>query len=232
MTTKMLVQAAWAATLLLIAALTGTCTARAETTMPADAKTQTTPDSTARDGRWAAEMNWQSVVYHEGRDHHEGGRGISLQIEPMFDVADIVYVPAAAAWSRTAPPWARARRDEILARLKSLKWHRDLEWRESNDDSVSTRLDPVPGSVESTAGGRDFLQRRLFDPGSDLTAAQAREIWQLIVQRFAQATRGEVHLFFGTVVKGSVFEKVALPALKRNPNVKLVWHTISPRPGR
>jgi hypothetical protein len=214
------------ATVLLIAALTSTRTARAETTTPANAKTQTTPDSPARDARWAAEMNWQSVIYHEG------GRGISLQIEPMFDVADIVYVPDAAAWSRTAPPWARAHRDEILARLKSLKWHRDLEWRESGDDSVSTRLDPIPGSVESTAGGRDFLQRRLFDPGSDLTAAQAREIWQLIVQRFAEATRGEVHLFFGTVVKGSVFEKVALPALKRNPNVKLVWHAISPQPGR
>jgi len=41
-------------------------------------------------------MNWQSAVYREE------ARGISLAIDAMFAVADIVYVPDAAAWARTA----------------------------------------------------------------------------------------------------------------------------------
>jgi hypothetical protein len=166
-------------------------------------------------------MNWQSIVYREG------SRGISLEIEPMFEVADIVYVPDAATWSRTAPPWASSRRDEILARLKAPGWRRSLEWRESSKSEVSGHLEPVPGSLESTPGGREFQQKRLFDPDSELTAEQAREIWQMMVRRFALAARGEVHLFVDGTPKGSVFEKVALPALKENPNVKLVWHSVS-----
>jgi hypothetical protein len=172
----------------------------------------------ASEPRWTVDMNWQDVVYREG------DRGLRLQIEPMFETADIVYVPDAAAWSRQAPPWASARRDEILARLKAPKWHRDLEWRESGDSTVSTRLGPVPGAVESTPGGRQLEQQRLFAPESQLTAAEARQIWQLAVRQFALSARGEVNLFVDGAPKGSVFEKVALPALKENPNVRLVWH--------
>jgi hypothetical protein len=145
-------------------------------------------------------------------------------IEPMYEVADVVGVPDAEAWSKTAPPWASGRRDEILARLKSPKGHRDLEWRESGESAVSTNLEPVPGSLESTSGGREFVAKRLFDPSSGLTATEARQIWQLLVRRFALAARGDVHLFVDGFPKGSVFEKVALPALKENRNVKLVWH--------
>jgi hypothetical protein len=32
-------------------------------------------------------------------------------------------------------------------------------------------------------------------------------------------------MFVDGAPKGSVFEKVAVPALKENPNVKLVWHS-------
>ncbi len=166
-------------------------------------------------------MNWQNVVYREG------SQGVSLSIEPMFEVADIVYVPDAAAWSKTAPPWASGRRDEILARLKAPRWHRDLEWREGSDGGLSARLAPVPGSVESTPGGLEMLAQRLFDPGSKLTAAQARIIWHVVVRQFALSARGEVHLFGDGTIKGSVFEKVSLPALKENPDVKLVWHSAS-----
>lgn len=70
-------------------------------------------------------------------------------------------------------------------------------------------------------------QRRMFDPDSKLTAAQARMIWHVIVRRFSLAARGEVHLFVDGTLKGSVFDKVALPALKENPDVKLVWHSVS-----
>jgi hypothetical protein len=179
------------------------------------------PADSDRDARQAVDMNWTSVVYRDGRT------GVSLTIEPMYDSPDIVYVPDVAAWTRTAPAWARSRRDEILARMKAPKWHRDLEWRESVHSGVSTNLEPVPGSIESTPGGREFQQRRLFDPDSELTAPQARYIWHILVERFALAASGEVNLFVGEEgPKGTVFERIAVPALKRNPNVKIIWHSV------
>src|SRR4029077_8792015 len=159
----------------LLASLIGACGGHMNSDAPAptrSAAAPAAPPELANDPRWSVEMNWQSIVYREG------SRGISMQIEPMFDAADIVYVPDAAAWSRTAPPWASSRRDEILARLNAPRWHRSLEWRESSDSELSTHLTPVPGGLESTPGGREFLQKRLFDPDSELTAGQAREIWQ------------------------------------------------------
>jgi hypothetical protein len=208
----------------LLALLAGGCVGHVAPEASAPARTAAAPAGIADRSVTLAghvEMNWQAVVYREG-DH-----GISLQVEPMFEGADVVYVPDAAAWSRTAPPWASARRDEIIARLKAPKWHRDLEWREGGDSTVSTHLAPVPGSLESTPGGREMRQKRLFDADSELTAPQAREIWQMLVRRFALAARGKVHLFVDGAPKGSVFEKVALPALKENPNVEIVWHSPS-----
>jgi len=206
----------------LLTSLISACAGHAKSGAPAPTRTPAAPTATsslADDPRWSVEMNWQSIVYREG------SRGIRIEIDPMFEVADIVYVPDAAAWSRTAPPWASSRRDEILARLKAPGWHRHLEWREDSESEVSGDLEPVPGSLESTPGGREFQQKRLFDPNSELTADQAREIWQMLVRRFALAARGEVHLFVDGAPKGSVVEKVAVPALKENPNVKLVWHS-------
>ena len=74
-------------------------------------------------------------------------------------------------------------------------------------------------------------RQRLFDPESGLTAARAKEIWQILVRRFAMAARGEVTPVLDGALKGSVFEKVALPALKQNPSVKLVWHSRTPGAG-
>jgi hypothetical protein len=141
----------------------------------------------------------------------------------MYEVPDIVGVPNPSSWTKTAPAWASHRREEILARLKSIKWHRELEWREGEDD-LSTNVEPVPGSLQSTPGGREFERRRLFDPDSELTAAEAREIWQMLVRRFAGAATGTVNLFVDGAPKGSVVEKVAIPALKNNPNVTIKWH--------
>src|SRR3982751_895088 len=216
MTTKAFGTVGRAVAIQLLAALIGGCAGHMNSAAPASTRSPATaaaPPDLANAPRWSVDMNWQSIIYREG------SRGISMQIEPMFDAADIVYVPDAAAWSRTAPPWASSRRDEILARLKAPGWHRSLDWRESSDSQLSSHLTPVPGGLESTPGGREFLQKRLFDPDSELTAEQAREIWQMLVRRFALAARGEVHLFVDGTPKGSVFEKVAVPALKQNPNV-------------
>jgi hypothetical protein len=103
-------------------------------------------------GGWWAEMRWQEVI------NREGEQVLILQVEPMFDVPDLVYVPVPPAWLKTAPPWAKDRREQILARLKTVKWHRELDWREG-DGTVSTNPAPIPGSLQSTPGGRQFERR-------------------------------------------------------------------------
>jgi len=162
-------------------------------------------------------MRWQSILYRED----DGG--LQLEIEPMFQVPDVVYVPSENQWAATAPAWARGRRLEILGKLKGMAWHRDLEWREG-ENGVIPNDHIVPGSLESTQGGGQLLAMRLFDPNSQLTSAQARQIWQIAVRQFAEQASGTVSLFIGARVPGSVFEMVALPALKKNPNVTLEWH--------
>src|SRR4051794_11540784 len=90
-------------TLQLLALFIGACAGHVNSDAPASTRSPAAaaarPDL-ANDPHWSVDMNWQSIAYREG------SRGISMQIEPMFAVADIVYVPDAAAWSRTAPPWA------------------------------------------------------------------------------------------------------------------------------
>ena len=164
---------------------------------------------------WTARMGWRYVTYVEGQ------RLLSFQIEPMAVGADIVYIPDAQAWSRSAPSWAAARAGEILGRLKSVAWRRELEWSESVDSSFLTSDVPVPGSLESTPGGQHLEAQRLFHPESTLTHAQAHEVWHMAARRFAEAARGRVTIFATGVNPKSVFGAVELPALRTNPNVTL-----------
>jgi hypothetical protein len=165
---------------------------------------------------WTAHMGWRHVTYIEGT------RSLSFQIEPMAVGADIVYIPdTQAAWSRSAPPWAASRASEILDRLKSVAWRRELEWSESVDSSFLTSDAPVPGSLESTPGGQQLEAERLFHPGSPLAHTQAHEVWHLAARRFAEAARGRVSILASGVDPKTVFGAVELPALRANPNVTL-----------
>ena len=113
----------------------------------------------------------------------------------------------------------RDRRDEVLARLKGVRWNRDLEWKDT--PAGFSRGGVIPGSLESTKGGAEFEAKNLFAPGSELTVEQAREIWIMLARRFAQAARGKVTIFADTLIPDSVFKEIELPALRANPQVTL-----------
>jgi hypothetical protein len=170
------------------------------------------------DGRWTAEMGWRYVRYVEG------GEGIAFQIEPMIKGGDLVYVPAENVWSSTAPDWARQRRTEILSRLKSVKWNRKLEWRAGDKSRVKDLwVNPIPGSLESTPGGRTLEERRMFDPAGDVSSERAHEMWCEAARVFVRQVRGEATIIMTSVVPDSVFQAIELPELKKNPNVTLVF---------
>lgn len=164
---------------------------------------------------WSAEMGWRYVSYSEKNIP------LVLQIEPMARDADIVYVPNAEMWLNSAPDWARERREEILERLKSVEWNRKLIWQEGKTSLGTTGF--VPGSLESTRGGRKLEKRRLFHPGSKITHEEAHELWHNAAWLFAEQAKGEVLIFKNQGVPGSVFEQVEMTALERNPNVTLIF---------
>jgi hypothetical protein len=169
------------------------------------------PESAA----WSAGMGWRYVTYREGRN------ALTLQIEPMAQGADVVYVPDAERWASGAPAWARARAAEIVERLKSIAWNRELVWRVVPVSGFLEGDLPIAGSLESTPAGRQLEQLRLFEPNGRFTHAQNHEVWRTACRRFAEGATGRVTIFADTVVPDSVFQVIELAALKANPNVTL-----------
>ena len=114
------------------------------------------------DPAWSCYMGWRVVTYQE-RD-----AWVSLQIEPMRHEPCRVYVPSFEAWQSSAPAWARDQREGILRRMQSIAWNRDLAWTESLRAMFWHRHvhDPIDGSLESTPGGRQLEDMRLFHPDS------------------------------------------------------------------
>jgi hypothetical protein len=164
---------------------------------------------------WSAKMGWRFVTYTQ----KEGV--LSLQIEPMAKGPDIVYVPDEETWAKAAPSWAQSIASDILARVKSVAWKRELLWQRSSGAPFLNSDQPIPGSIESTKGGEYLEQMRMFDPNSPFTHAQCHEVWHQACQRFAAAASGRVSIFEGGVIPDSVFQAVELPALRANPNVTL-----------
>ena len=164
-------------------------------------------------------MGWRYVAYEEE------DRKLRLAIIPMAKGPDRVVVADAAAWARTAPEWASTRRDEILARLRSIPWMRELEWCDDATTEVISgegAMNPVPGSLESTRGGRWLERARMFHPRAP-GHAQAHSVWHVAATSFAAQGRGRVTIFAEGAVPGSVFDEIELPALKQNPHVELVF---------
>jgi hypothetical protein len=77
------------------------------------------------------------------------------------------------------------------------------------------------GSLESTPGGREFEEKALFDPGQILDRKQAKKLYITLETRFAENVSGNVRIARNEIVPGSIFEKISLPALKKNRNVSL-----------
>lgn len=166
---------------------------------------------------WSFRMGWRYVSYTEKSSI------VSFQIEPMNKIPDVVYFPSSSKWKDTSPIWCRDKREEILNRLRNVRWNRQLIWEE-NDRNEFLSFDPshpLPGSLESTPGGREFESKNLFDPDATLTKEQAKEIWLKMVRLFAEQAKGKVTLFANEVIVGSVFQEIELPILKQNRNVSL-----------
>lgn len=166
---------------------------------------------------WMARMGWRYVSYSEG------DVSLWLQIEPMVKGADRVYVPDESRWLKDAPSWTRESRAKVLSRLKSVAWNRKLEWQECECHLRLEEHKVIPGSLESTPGGQDLEERRLFEPGSKTTHAQAHKVWHEGARMFAEQAKGSVTIYASEVIPNSVFQAVELPALKKNPNVTLVF---------
>ena len=160
-------------------------------------------------------MGWRYITYAEGANL------LSLQIEPMAKGADIVWLPDQAAWKLKAPKWASDRSLEVVARLKSVAWNRSLIWNESPDNEFLANDAPVPGSIESTSGGRQLEELGMFQPDRKFTHEQIHTIWHIACQRFASSATGRVAILGRKALPDSVFSVIELPALETNPNVML-----------
>lgn len=163
-------------------------------------------------------MGWRYVTYLE-KDAF-----LTLSIEPMVKGNDHIYVPNQAEWLKSAPPWARDARSQILNRLKSVAWNRRLDWLDC--ECPFSKLAPgefIRGSLESTEGGRALENRRLFEPGSKLSYKDANTLWHSAARMFAEQASGKVTIFMAEVIPDSVFQAIELPTLKKNPNVTLIF---------
>ena len=166
---------------------------------------------------WAARMGWRYVSYSEG------DVSLSLSIEPMVNGPDRVYVPDVPNWLKAAPSWTKESRAEVLSRLKSVAWNRKLVWRECDCPLQLGEHTVIRGTLESTPGGQALEERRLFEPGSKLTHKEAHKLWHEGARMFADQTKGAVTIYMSEVITDSVFQVIELPALKKNPNVTLVF---------
>ena len=183
------------------------------------------PTASARGGDgWTSLLDWRVITYQEGRQH------LSLQVEPMAQGPCRVYVPSESAWQQRAPAWARGRRAEILQRLRSVAWNRDLAWPESDGSTVSDvhAQVPVPGSLESTPGGQQLQAMWVFHPDSPTrwSAVDSKRVWLAAAEQMCLQLSGEVPVHISEVIPGSVFQDVELPALRRNPKVRVVLHQV------
>lgn len=165
------------------------------------------------------DMQWKQVRYING------GHSIVLEIVPMFlgsDIIIIIIIPNAQLWTRTQNVFSEQERLEIIFLLKRIAWRRDVRVAEANvEPDIDSNADPVNGSIESTPGFQEMATKNLFDPKSPLSKSEVKEIYSILEKRFAEIASGTVIIPKDIILKGSVLEKVSIPALKANKNVVL-----------
>ncbi|NLT15565.1 MAG: hypothetical protein GXY05_14630 [Clostridiales bacterium] len=62
--------------------------------------------------KYEVNVSFKSVVYIEEANE------IAFDREPGVNVPAVIYIPSIERWQRTAPEWARDKRDVIVSRLK------------------------------------------------------------------------------------------------------------------
>lgn len=68
------------------------------------------------------------------------------------------------------------------------------------------------GSLESTQAGKEFLALNMFEPGFEMIPEKVHELWCILEQKFAESTEGKVTIYAHSIVEGSVFEIISIPA--------------------
>lgn len=164
---------------------------------------------------WSARMAWRNLTYIEKLGH------LSFRIEPMAEGPDLVFLPDAPGWISRAPAWASQRAVEIVARLQSLRWSRELYWRRGEQTPFLHSVDPSADSIEASRRGRNLEQLEIFSPGSYLTHAQSRALWHSVCKDFAAAAIGLVIVRENKVIRHSAFDAVSLPVLRANSKINL-----------
>ena len=69
-----------------------------------------------------------------------------------------------------------------------------------------------------TEGGKLFDDLKLWEPGSPLTEAQARAVWDTLSARFAAAAKGQMSALVSKGSQRSAYFRVEEPILVDNPN--------------
>jgi hypothetical protein len=182
-------------------------------------KKEEAPNPVVHCGEFSARMGWRYITYIAGDS------AIHFQIEPMAKLADIVYVPDEAGWQKSAPDWAKEHREAVVGCLRGVRWNRKLQWKDSPGASIvcsaADQIRIVPGSLESTEGGKWMDSLCLFNPGQQLPPEDVRDLWLEAVRSYTEQVKGRVTIYESTVVPGSVFQEVELPILRRLPNITL-----------
>ncbi len=75
-------------------------------------------------------------------------------------------------------------------------------------------------TIETLPDGKWLNDLKLFDKNA-LGPDSAYQVWDRMSERYAQAASGEVHFIVDNPSPRSTFLRKELPALKKNPNVKL-----------
>lgn len=162
------------------------------------------------------DMQWKQVKYMNG-EHN-----IVFEIIPMFRGSDLVIFPDTGRWAEVLNVFSDQERQEIIFLLERIGWKRDLHVVEANvAPIVDMDFDVVSGSIESTTGYQTLSADNLFDPQSPLSKSEVKEIYCTLEKRFAQSASGLVTIPRDVILRGSVFEEISIPMLKKNKNVTL-----------
>lgn len=154
-------------------------------------------------------MGWKYISYTDNEVKY------IFSIEPMFEECDIVYLPTNKEVCKKA-----------VDAIQSISWNRNLIYKDANYEikRVNMNVSEVEdGSLESTQAGKEFLALNMFDPGFEMKPEKVHELWCMLEKRFAEGVEGKVTIKANSVVEGSVFEKVSLPALMDNKKVTLFF---------
>lgn len=79
-------------------------------------------------------------------------------------------------------------------------------------------------TLEKTTGGKFLDDADLFNPEtSPLTQNQAREVWSIVSERYAQQASGNAYGFVNGADPNSIFNTYEYPALQNNSNITNVF---------